>query len=94
MVNSRLARTAALLAATSLSLSACATPVAGPSGNYARSIGTAPVTVNPTPYSDALVCMAGYARSTRLVAPRIAVGRARITISNTLSGGWAIWKSN
>ena len=75
MVNSRLARTAALLAATSLSLSACATPVAGPSGNYARSIGTAPVTANPTPYSDALVCMAGFARNTRLVAPRIAIGR-------------------
>jgi curli production assembly/transport component CsgG/holdfast attachment protein HfaB len=75
MVNSRLARTAALLAATALSLSACATPVAGPSGNYARSIGTAPVTANPTPYSDALVCMAGFARNTRLVAPRIAIGR-------------------
>jgi curli biogenesis system outer membrane secretion channel CsgG len=71
----RLMRAAAVLAIASVALAACATPVAGPSGNYARSIGTAPVTANPTPYSAALVCMAGYARSTHLVAPRIAVGR-------------------
>ena len=75
MANRTLARTAALLTATALTLSACATPVAGPSGNYAHSIGNAPVTANPTPYSDALVCMAGFARNTRLVAPRIAIGR-------------------
>ncbi|MCI3132618.1 holdfast anchoring protein HfaB [Phenylobacterium aquaticum] len=68
-------RAAAVLAIASVALAGCATPVAGPSGNYARSIGTAPVTANPTPYSAALVCMAGYARSTHLVAPRIAVGR-------------------
>jgi curli biogenesis system outer membrane secretion channel CsgG len=71
----RLMRAAAVLAIASVALAGCATPVAGPSGNYARSIGTAPVTANPTPYSAALVCMAGYARSTHLVAPRIAVGR-------------------
>jgi len=71
----RLMRAAAMLAIASVALAGCATPVAGPSGNYARSIGTAPVTANPTPYSAALVCMAGYARSTHLVAPRIAVGR-------------------
>ncbi|WP_304171970.1 holdfast anchoring protein HfaB [Phenylobacterium aquaticum] len=68
-------RAAAVLAAASVALAGCATPVAGPSGNYAHSIGSAPVTANPTPYSAALVCMAGYARSTQLVAPRIAVGR-------------------
>src|SRR5690349_11202232 len=68
-------RVAALLSAAAVALSACATPVAGPSGNYARTIGNAPVTVNPTPYSDALVCMANYARNARVVAPRIAVGR-------------------
>ncbi len=71
----RAGRAAALLSAASLALAGCATPVAGPSGNYARSIGTAPVTANPTPYSAALVCMAGYARNAHLVAPRIAIGR-------------------
>ena len=76
MINkSNLMRTVALLSAAALGLSACATPIAGPSGNYARTIGTAPVTVNPTPYSAALVCMAGYARNARIVAPRIAIGR-------------------
>lgn len=72
---SHLMRAVAALAIASVALAGCATPVAGPSGNYARSIGTAPVTANPTPYSAALVCMAGYARSTHLIAPRIAVGR-------------------
>jgi curli production assembly/transport component CsgG/holdfast attachment protein HfaB len=68
-------RTAALMSAASLALSACATPVAGPGGKYASPIGTAPVTANPTPYSTALVCMAGYARANHVSAPRIAVGR-------------------
>ena len=75
MANSRALRAGVLLSAAAIALSACATPIAGPSGNYARSIGTAPVTANPTPYSDALVCMAGFARNTNLVAPRIAIGR-------------------
>ena len=76
MVNrSRLLKTTAVLTAAALALAGCATPVAGPSGQYAHAIGTAPVTANPTPYSAALVCMAGYARQTHLVAPRIAVGR-------------------
>lgn len=61
--------------AASLGLAGCATPVAGPGGNYAGPIGSAPVTANPTPYSDALVCMANYARASRLTAPRIAIGR-------------------
>ena len=75
MVNKPIQKLAALLSASTLALAGCATPVAGPSGNYARSIGNAPVTANPTPYSGALVCMAAYARNARLVAPRIAVGR-------------------
>src|SRR3990167_11006132 len=75
MTNRNIKRTAALLSVAALGLSACATPVAGPSGNYARTIGNATVTANPTPYSTALVCMAGYARNAKLVAPRIAVGR-------------------
>jgi curli biogenesis system outer membrane secretion channel CsgG len=74
-MSNKFIRTTALLGAAAMALSACATPVAGPGGNYARTIGNASVTVNPTPYSNALVCMAGYARSARLVAPRIAVGR-------------------
>jgi curli production assembly/transport component CsgG/holdfast attachment protein HfaB len=61
--------------AGALTLTACVTPVAGPSGLYARPIGGAPVTANPTPYSEGLVCLASYARFTGLKTPRIAVGR-------------------
>jgi curli biogenesis system outer membrane secretion channel CsgG len=75
MASKNVMRASALLSVAAIALSACATPIAGPGGNYARSIGTATVTPNPTPYSDALVCMAGFARNTRLVAPRIAIGR-------------------
>lgn len=64
----------ALLATAALS--ACgSTPVASTAGNYAQPIGGAPVTANPTDYSSALVCLNQYARSNRIVAPRIAVGR-------------------
>lgn len=65
------------LAAVSASamLAACATPVAGPGGNYARPIGNAPVTTNPTPYTDALVCLGRFSRETGVAAPRVAVGR-------------------
>jgi curli biogenesis system outer membrane secretion channel CsgG len=68
-------RLTALLGASSLVLSACASPVAGPSGLYAQPTGNAPVVANPTPYSSALVCEAEYARAHNLNAPRIAVGR-------------------
>ncbi|OYU69878.1 MAG: transcriptional regulator [Alphaproteobacteria bacterium PA2] len=68
-------RVVALLAAASLGLAGCSTPKLGSGGNYAKPMGSAPVTANPTPYSAALVCMAGYARNARLVAPRIAIGR-------------------
>ncbi|MEQ8557119.1 MAG: holdfast anchoring protein HfaB [Henriciella sp.] len=53
----------------------CVTPVAGPSGQYAKPIGNAPVTPNPTPYSEGLVCMGHYARTSGYRAPKIAVGR-------------------
>ena len=53
----------------------CVSPVAGPSGQYAKPIGNAPVTANPTPYSEGLVCMGHYARQSGYRAPRIAVGR-------------------
>jgi len=56
-------------------LSACVSPVAGPGGLYARPIGNAPVTSNPTPYSTALYCLADYARRYNLPSPRMAVGR-------------------
>jgi len=69
------ARLGAVLTAASLGLTACVTPVAGPSGVYAKPIGTAPVTANPTPYSAALVCVGQYARQYNLRAPRIAIGR-------------------
>ncbi len=69
------ARLPALLGAGAMMMTACATPVAGPSGLYAKPIGNAPVTANPTPYSQALVCLGSYARQHDLPAPRIAVGR-------------------
>lgn len=71
------ARKGAIAAALSAAFLAagCVTPVAGPSGQYAKPIGNAPVTANPTPYSEGLVCMGHYARTTGYRAPRIAVGR-------------------
>jgi curli production assembly/transport component CsgG/holdfast attachment protein HfaB len=68
-------RLAALLSTAGLALSACVSPVAGPSGRYAAPIGDAPVIANPTPYSTALVCMAQYAREHHVNAPRLAIGR-------------------
>ena len=53
----------ALLSVSSLVLSACATPVAGPTGLYSQPTGDAPVVPNPTPYSAALVCEAEFARA-------------------------------
>lgn len=64
-----------LFAAGAMALSACATPQAGSDGLYATPYVRAPVTPNPTPYSDALVCLSQYARAYGLVSPRIAIGR-------------------
>lgn len=59
-----------------LALAGCAvTPNSGSDGLYARPIGNAPVTPNPTPYSEALVCLASYARGRGHASPRVAVGR-------------------
>ncbi len=66
---------AAIALVGALALSGCVSPVAGSGGNYARPIGSAPVTANPTPYSAALVCLGNYSRSKNLRAPRVAVGR-------------------
>jgi len=66
--------TAAVLAATA-GLGGCVTPHAGNDGMYATPIGDAPVTANPTAYTPALNCLASYAQSRNLAAPRIAVGR-------------------
>ncbi|MGC1301583.1 MAG: holdfast anchoring protein HfaB [Caulobacteraceae bacterium] len=64
-----------MASAAAVALSGCVSPVAGPNGNYARPIGDAPVTANPTPYSAALVCLSQYAQHYGVRAPRIAVGR-------------------
>lgn len=64
----------AVLAAAMLA-TGCISPVAGPGGNYTTPIGGSPVTANPTPYSQGLVCMGHYARNSGVRAPRIAVGR-------------------
>src|SRR5271155_5847126 len=68
-------RVVALLATTGLALSACASPDAGPSGLYSQPTGDAPDVSNPTPYTDALVCEAEFARAHTVRAPRIATGR-------------------
>jgi curli production assembly/transport component CsgG/holdfast attachment protein HfaB len=68
-------RALALVSASALVLSACASPVAGPSGLYSQPTGDAPVVANPTPYSESLVCEAEYARAHHVNAPRIAIGR-------------------
>lgn len=68
-------KAAAAILGGAMALTACVSPVAGPSGNYATPIGNAPVTSNPTPYSEGLVCMGQYARNANIRAPRIAVGR-------------------
>ena len=62
-------------AVSALSLTACATSTSGTDGLYATPTGGAPVTPNPTPYSDALVCLSGYAHQHGQAAPRVAVGR-------------------
>ena len=68
-------KASAAILASAMSLTACVSPIAGPHGNYAPPIGNAPVTANPTPYSQSLVCMGQYARNANIRAPRIAVGR-------------------
>ena len=68
-------RLAGAVTTAALALSACVSPVAGPNGNYAAPIGTAPVTSNETPYSEALACLGSFSRSTGQRSPRIAVGR-------------------
>ena len=69
------ARTSGALMASAMMIAGCVSPVAGPSGQYATPIGNAPVTANPTPYSEGLVCMGHYARQSGYRAPRVAVGR-------------------
>lgn len=67
------------LAAVALSsgvlLTGCISPVPAYKGNYAKPIGSSPVTANPTPYSNALVCLGNYARANGIRGPKIAVGR-------------------
>ncbi|MEQ9314332.1 MAG: holdfast anchoring protein HfaB [Henriciella sp.] len=69
------AKASGAVLASAMLATGCVTPIAGPSGQYAQPIGNAPVTANPTPYSEGLVCMGHYARASGYRAPRIAVGR-------------------
>jgi curli biogenesis system outer membrane secretion channel CsgG len=64
-----------LAAVSALSVTACATSNSGSDGLYATPTGNAPVTSNPTPYTQALVCVASHARAQGQPAPRVAVGR-------------------
>lgn len=72
---SKTAKAAAFILASTVSLAGCVSPVAMKSGNYTKPIGNAPVTANPTPYSESLVCLGDYARAANLPQPKIAVGR-------------------
>lgn len=56
-------------------LAGCISPSAGRDGLYTSPIGNAPVTANPTPYSQALVCIGENARARNVTGPRVAVGR-------------------
>jgi curli biogenesis system outer membrane secretion channel CsgG len=79
--------------ASALALTGCATTnsTGGSDGLYAQPIGGAPVVANPTPYSEALVCLANYARANNLQSPRIAVGRlSDYTGRASLEGGAAL----
>jgi len=69
------AKIPAVVTACAVALSACVSPVAGPGGNYAPTMGSSSVTPNPTPYSAALVCLSDYAHANHINSPRIAVGR-------------------
>lgn len=76
------------VAASALAVTGCVSPWSNSSGLYASPIGDAPVTANPTPYSNALVCMANYATATNKTRPRIAVGRVLdYTGKEDLEGG-------
>lgn len=71
-----------------LAVTGCVTPWSNQQGLYTAPIGDAPVTANPTPYSNALVCMANYAAATGKARPRIAVGRVLdYTGKEDLEGG-------
>ena len=82
---------AALLLMGASIMTGCVSTSAGPSGVYAKPVGNAPVTANPTVYSNALVCLGNYARGRRLASPRIAVGRiSDYTGKVSLDGGRAV----
>ena len=63
------------LIAGAMSLAACVSPTGSFEGNYTKPIGGSPVTSNPTPYSEALVCMGDYAQAVGINQPKVAVGR-------------------
>ncbi|MEO0467744.1 MAG: holdfast anchoring protein HfaB [Pseudomonadota bacterium] len=69
------AKAAAASILGALVLTGCVSPFSGSDGLYAEPIGNAPVTANPTDYSEGLVCMGHYARANNIPSPRIAVGR-------------------
>jgi curli biogenesis system outer membrane secretion channel CsgG len=75
MTSLRIIKVALLAGAAAVALSGCVSVNAGADGLYATPIGNAPVTTNPTPYTNALVCLGNYARQGSLSAPRVTVGR-------------------
>ena len=75
MVSKRLSLIVTALACSALTACGTSVPKVSMAGNYAKPIGSAPVTANPTDYSAALVCLNQYAKQNRIAAPRVAIGR-------------------
>jgi curli biogenesis system outer membrane secretion channel CsgG len=75
MPSKRIPLILAALACSALTACGTSVPKVSMQGNYAKPIGTAPVTANPTDYSAALVCLNQYAKQNRIAAPRVAIGR-------------------
>lgn len=73
--NASTLKTGLVAGVVSLMLAGCASTSADKvTGLYAKPIGDAPATANPTPYSEALACLANQASATGRASPRVAVG--------------------
>lgn len=71
----RCIRPSLLALGATMTVAGCMSVTADSNGRYANPVGDAPVTENPTPYSDALVCLARYAGRSGQRIPHVAVAR-------------------
>ena len=89
---------AAAVAAAGLLAGCAGTGFDAETGLYARPVGGAPATVNTTPYSPALQCLAAAAAARGIAPPRVAVGeiadltgRADLQTGRVVSQGAALF---